>query len=153
VLAGTWGDGFSPNSRGAWDLTPVGGASAPVAASPSSVPARTPTPASSPAPAPVASAASLSGNYSSSRGNMSCVESGSSVSCNFQEPDGVGGRLDCAKNQTGLELSCAWMTFLPRPATGRAAFTRASASERRLSGTWGTFLATTGGGTWDAQGL
>ena len=81
------------------------------------------------------------------------MESGSSVSCNFQEPDGVGGRLDCAKNQTGLELSCAWMTFLPRPATGRAAFTRASASERRLSGTWGTFLAATGGGAWDAQGL
>ena len=66
---------------------------------------------------------------------------------------GFGGRLDCATNQPGLELSCAWMTFLPRPATGRAAFTRASASERRLSGTWGTFLAATGGGAWDAQGL
>lgn len=83
---------------------------------------------------------------------MACVESGASVSCNFQEADGVTGRLDCAKSQTGLELSCAWITFLPRPATGRAAFTRASPTERRLTGTWGYFLATTGGGSWDLQG-
>jgi hypothetical protein len=83
---------------------------------------------------------------------MSCVESGAAVSCNFQEADGTSGRLDCAKGQTGLDLSCAWITFFPRPATGRAAFTRATPNERRLTGTWGPFLATTGGGTWDAQG-
>lgn len=83
---------------------------------------------------------------------MACVESGASLSCNFQEADGVTGRLDCAKGQSGLELSCAWITFLPRPATGRAAFTRASPTERRLTGTWGHFLATTGGGSWDLQG-
>ena len=83
---------------------------------------------------------------------MSCTESGSSLGCNFQEADGVNGRLDCAKSQNGLELSCAWITFFPRPATGRAAFTRASAGDRRLTGTWGPFLATTGGGKWDAVG-
>ena len=37
-------------------------------------------------------------------------------------PLSVNGRLDCAKSQNGLELSCAWITFFPRPATGRAAF-------------------------------
>jgi hypothetical protein len=84
---------------------------------------------------------------------MSCAENGASVSCNFQEADGVGGRLDCAKSQNGLELSCAWITFFPRPATGRATFTRASANDRHLAGTWGLFLANTGGGRWDAQGL
>ena len=80
---------------------------------------------------------------------MSCVDAGSSVSCNFQEADGVNGRLDCAESQNGLELSCAWITFFPRPATGRASFTRTSVAERNLTGTWGNFLAATGGGRWD----
>ena len=106
-----------------------------------------------PAPAVAANSVSLSGNYASTRGAMSCVESGSSLSCNFQEPDNVSGRLDCAKSQNGVELSCAWITFVPRPATGRAVFTRASPSERTLSGTWGAFLAASGGGRWDARGL
>lgn len=146
VLAGTWGDGLSPNSRGSWDLVPLQG-NAPTTASPAPQPAP-------PAPAPVSTTApaSLSGNYTSTRGAMSCVESGSSVSCNFQEPDGVNGRVDCAKSQNGVELSCAWITFFPRPATGRAAFTRTSPNGRRLAGTWGPFLATTGGGRWDAEG-
>jgi hypothetical protein len=157
VLAGSWGDGFSPNNRGAWDLVPLAAGSAAPVAQPAAVPPRPPAPAiPAPAPTPPASPAaaggSLSGNYRSTRGNMSCVESGAAVSCNFQEADGTNGRLDCAKGQTGLELSCAWITFFPRPATGRAAFTRATPSERRLTGTWGPFLATTGGGTWDAQG-
>jgi astacin (peptidase family M12A) len=157
VLAGSYGDGFSADSRGRWDLTP---ASAPATASiPSPAPA--PAPAASPRPMPAPAtpsasppgAATLSGNYSSTRGAMTCVESGTAVSCNFQEADGVTGRLDCAKSQSQLELSCAWITFLPRPATGRAAFTRATSSERRLTGTWGTFLATSGAGTWNAQPL
>jgi hypothetical protein len=158
VLAGTWGDGFSATSRGRWDLVPLQGgpaAPAPSASSPPvpAQPAPVPAPAPPPPPAaPPAASASLSGNYSSTRGPMACVESGASVSCNFQEADGVTGRLDCAKGQNGLELSCAWITFLPRPATGRAAFTRASPTERRLTGTWGHFLATTGGGSWDLQG-
>jgi astacin (peptidase family M12A) len=153
VLAGTYGDAFSADSRGRWDLTPT---SAP-AATPAPAPAATPAarPASTPPPVTAspatASTTALSGNYSSTRGAMSCVESGAAVSCNFQEADGVTGRLDCAKSQSQLELSCAWITFLPRPATGRAAFTRVSASDRRLSGTWGSFLATSGGGTWNAQ--
>jgi hypothetical protein len=145
VLAGTWGDGFSANSRGQWDLVPA--ASGQTAASaPSAAP---PSPASPPPSAPAATA-SLSGNFTSTRGPMSCVESGASVGCNFQESDGVNGRLDCAKSQNGLELSCAWITFFPRPATGRAAFTRPSTGDRRLTGSWGPFLAATGGGKWDA---
>lgn len=158
VLAGTWGDGFSTTGRGRWDLTPVaaGSAVAPSAtqASPAGAPPTTPT-ASTPAPsapAPSASAVSLSGNYASTRGNMACNESGGSVSCSFQETDGVNGRLDCAKNAAGNELSCAWMTFMPRPATGRATFVRPSPSERRLKGTWGLLFANTGGGSWDAEG-
>lgn len=156
VLAGTWGDGFSPNSRGQWDLVPLQSSPAGAASSPptgSAPPTPTPpAPAPPSAPPPSAARASLSGNFSSTRGPMSCVESGTSVGCNFQEPDGVNGRLDCATSSNGLELSCAWITFFPRPATGRAVFTRATPSERRLSGTWGPFLATTGGGKWDAQG-
>jgi astacin (peptidase family M12A) len=149
VLAGTWGDGFSTNSRGQWDLTPLPGKSASV--TPAAVP---PAPSATSTPAaPASGAGALSGNFTSTRGNMSCAENGSSVSCNFQEADGVGGRLDCAKSQNGLELSCAWITYFPRPATGRASFTRASPGDRRLAGTWGLFLANTGGGRWDAQGL
>jgi hypothetical protein len=152
VLAGTWGNGFSATDRGSWDLVPVAGA-APAAASAAPIPAppatRAPT---APAAPPAATATPLSGNFSSSRGPMACVESGTSLSCNFQEADGVSGRLDCTKSQSGLELSCAWITFLPRPATGRAAFTRRSAGDRILTGTWGLFFATTGAGNWTAQG-
>jgi len=147
VLAGTWGDGFSANSRGQWDLVPAASSQAVPNAPPAS-----PTTPPAAAPSAPASAASLSGNFTSTRGPMSCVENGSSVGCNFQESDGVNGRLDCAKSQNGLELSCAWITFFPRPATGRATFTRASTGDRRLTGTWGPFLAATGGGKWDAVG-
>ncbi len=145
VLAGTFGDGFSADSRGRWDLVPLqpSGTAQPAPAAP---------PPTAPASVPSAPAVSLSGNYTSTRGAMACVDSGSSVSCNFQEPDGVSGRLDCTKNQTGLELACGWITFLPRPGTGRAAFRRLSSSERRLTGSWGHFLAPSGGGTWDLQG-
>jgi hypothetical protein len=151
TLAGSFGEGFSSSSRGSWDLVPLQ-ASRPA---PAPLPATSPPAPAGPAPAPLpaASTASLSGNYTSTRGAMSCVESGSGLSCNFQEPDNVSGRLDCAKSQNGLELSCAWITYVPRPATGRAVFTRASPAERRLSGTWGAFLATSGGGRWDAQGI
>jgi hypothetical protein len=148
VLAGTWGDGLSANSRGQWDLIPLATNAAPA---PAAAPPATALPAPA-APAPGPAVASLSGHFSSTRGAMACAESGASVTCNFQEADGVAGRLDCAKSQNGLALSCAWITFLPRPATGRATFTRASVAERRLTGTWGLFLAATGGGPWDAQG-
>jgi astacin (peptidase family M12A) len=151
VLAGSYGDGFSADSRGRWDLTPT---SAPVSVStPAPPPAAPPRPVPPPG-SPAASApgtASLSGNYTSTRGAMTCAESGAAVSCNFQEADGVTGRLDCAKSQSQLELSCAWITFLPRPATGRAVLTRTAPSERRLTGTWGSFLASSGSGTWNAQ--
>ena len=159
VLAGTWGDGFSMDSRGRWDLTPRAASTAqpsapapvPSTAPPSAPPPALPPPSSVPT-APAASAVSLAGNYSSTRGGMTCSESGSGVSCNFQEPDGVPGRIDCAKSQGGLELSCAWITFLPRPATGRANFTRRNTSTRDFTGTWGLFLAPSGGGSWDMRG-
>ena len=83
---------------------------------------------------------------------MTCSESGNAVSCNFQEPDGVPGRLDCARSQSGLELSCAWITFLPRPATGRATLSRTSTSTRDFTGTWGVFLSASGAGNWDIRG-
>ena len=160
VLTGTYGDGFSSSDRGRWDLVPQGASRPAQPAGTAQVPAPAPAPgpalpAPAPAPAPAASspATSLAGNYTSTRGAMSCSESGASVSCNFTEPDNVSGRLDCAKSQNGLELSCAWITFFPRPATGRAVFTRTSPTDRRLSGTWGLFLATSGAGRWDAQGM
>jgi hypothetical protein len=159
VLTGSYGDGFSSSDRGRWDLLPQATSRpaqpAPTASSPAPAPVPSPPTTTAPAPSPPPSAptTSLAGNYTSTRGAMSCSESGSSVSCNFTEPDNVSGRLDCAKSQNGLELSCAWITFFPRPATGRAVFTRASPSQRQLSGTWGQFLATSGGGRWDAQGM
>jgi hypothetical protein len=154
VLSGTWGDGFSATSRGSWDLVPLPtGMPAPLPTVPTlpTLPSASPPVVTAPAP-PAVGVASLSGNYATTRGAMACAESGASVSCNFREPDGVSGRLDCTKSQSALELSCAWITFLPRPGTGRAAFTRASTAERRLTGTWGHFLATSGGGAWDLQG-
>ena len=83
---------------------------------------------------------------------MTCVENGSAVNCNFTESDGVNGRLDCTKDQSSLQLSCAWVTFLPRPGTGRATFSRKSAADRNWTGTWGHLFATTGGGSWNLQG-
>jgi hypothetical protein len=147
VLAGTWGDFFSNNSRGPWELVPAGGAPGPAPAAPS-----TPMPAPGPAPAPAAAqAAPLAGNYASTRGPMSCTESATAVACTFQDA-GVNGRLDCGKDASGLALSCTWMTFLPRPGSGRAVLRRASVGERHLTGTWGHFYGTTDGGRWDATG-
>ncbi len=153
VLAGTFGNGLSADNRGRWDLTPRGGGTtaAPAPATPAPAPAPAPTP-SAPAPSAPGAAVALSGNFQSTRGPMTCTDGGSSVSCNFQESDGTSGRLDCAKSQNGLELSCAWITFLPRPATGRAILTRPSVASRQLSGTWGLFLAPSGGGTWNMTG-
>jgi len=136
VLAGTWGDMLSTNSRGAWNLTPAGGTSPPTQPPPPPGPKK---------------AASLTGNYTSTRGPMSCAENGPVVTCNFQE-SGANGRLDCTKSQNGLQLSCSWLTFLPRAGTGRATFTRATAQDRNLSGTWGHFTAASGGGSWDMKG-
>lgn len=149
VLAGSWGDLFSNNSRGAWDLVPEGAPpSGPV--SPPSGPPSQPPPTAPGAPPP-ATPVSLSGNYSSTRGPMSCTENATSLSCSFQESTSTG-RLDCVKDASGLQLSCTWATAFPTPGSGRAVLTRKSAGERALSGTWGHFLATTGGGAWEMTG-
>ena len=82
---------------------------------------------------------------------MSCTESNSGLSCSFQESTSTG-RLDCVKDASGLQLSCTWATAFPTPGSGRAVLTRKSAGERALSGTWGHFLAITGGGAWEMTG-
>jgi hypothetical protein len=144
VLAGTWGDFFSNNSRGQWDLVPVGG--------PQPAPPPSPQPKPQPQPQPPPSGStSLTGDYASTRGPMTCTDAGATVSCTFREPTGLAGRLDCTKDATGRELSCTWVTLLP-PASGRAVFTRRSPTERNLTGTWGYFNATSGGGVWEATG-
>jgi hypothetical protein len=140
VVAGTYGDFLSTNSRGQWDLTPAG---------PSPMPQAPPSPA--PTPQPTAGAAPLAGSYASTRGPMTCSENAAALACTFDE-QGTPGRLDCQKDATSTSLACSWITFFPRPGTGRAAFTRRSASDRTLTGTWGHFTAPNGGGTWDMTG-
>lgn len=158
VLTGTWGDFFSTNSRGAWTMTPsnsAGQATAPVTPAPTTpapTPAPTPVTPTTPTPAPTQAAVALSGNFSSSRGSMSCTDAGTRVTCDFRELSGVTGRLECNKDATGLKLSCTWATFLPQPGGGRAVFTRPNVGSRTLQGTWGHFLADTGGGVWTAEG-
>jgi hypothetical protein len=161
VLTGTWGDFFSTNSRGAWTMTPAGSAGqatapvtpAPTTPAPTPVPPTTPAPTTpAPTPAPTQAAAALSGHFASSRGPMTCTDAGTRVTCDFREASGVTGRLDCNKDATGLQLSCTWATFLPQPGGGRAVFTRPNVASRTLQGTWGHFLADTGGGVWTAEG-
>lgn len=148
VVAGTYGDFFSTNSRGQWDLVPSGGASPQPNPSPS--PAPNPAPSPSPNPGPQA-ATSLNGNYNSTRGPMTCTENATQLACTFTEA-GAQGRLDCNKDANAMQLGCTWVTFLPRPGTGRAVLTRSAPSSRNLSGTWGHFTATSGGGQWDMTG-
>lgn len=149
VLAGTYGDFLSTNSRGRWDLTPVASGSG---SAPPPQPSAPPPQPSAPAPAsPGSGAASLAGAYASTRGPMTCSETATSLACTFTE-GGVGGRLDCQKDASATSLTCSWMTFLPRPGAGRAAFTRRSPSDRSLTGTWGHFTATSGGGSWEMNG-
>jgi hypothetical protein len=138
TLAGTFGDLFSANSRGAWELVPAG-------AAPPSQPAGPTTP-----PSP-SSSASLSGRYASTRGPMNCADGGATMACSFQEAaGGVPGRLDCTKDASGLQLSCGWITFFP-PAAGRASFRRASSADRNLTGTWGQAQSDAGAGNWQAK--
>lgn len=153
VLAGTYGDFFSHDSRGRWDLTPSG-AGAPVQTPAPQQPTQTPsTPAAPTTPttpaAPAGAAIGFAGNYTSTRGTMACNENAQMVTCSFQE-SGASGRLDCFKEATGLRLSCTWATFLPRPGSGRAEFSRTSTSDKNLTGTWGHFHASSGGGVWNA---
>lgn len=171
TLNGTWGDFLSPNSRGAWTMklqsaatqtvtstpTPAPTSTTPAPTTPAPTPApTTPTPTTSaPAPAPTpapSQAVALSGNFTSSRGPMTCSDAGTRVTCDFREASGVSGRLECNKDTTGLQLTCTWVTFLPQPGGGRAVFTRPDTSSRKLQGTWGHFLAETGGGVWTAEG-
>jgi len=151
TLVGSWGDAFSSNSRGPWTLQPVTAVGqAPSPAAP--VPVTSPAP-SAPAPTPAANSVTpLTGNFTSTRGAMACSEVDARVTCSFSEASGVSGRLDCTKDATGLKLTCTWATFFPQPAAGRASFSRPGTSSRTLTGTWGLFLADSGGGTWNAQG-
>ena len=82
---------------------------------------------------------------------MTCSESTTALACTFTE-NGAQGRLDCNKDANGMQLGCTWVTFLPRPGTGRAVLSRTSPQTRALTGTWGHFTATSGGGQWDMTG-
>lgn len=158
TVSGTWGDAFSNVSRGKWTLQPQGsGAPAPVAPAPPPPKPTTPTPpppkpATSTPAQPATAAVSLAGNYTSSRGPMTCTENNASVACEFREASGAPGRLDCNKDASGLQLLCTWTTFFPQPGGGRAVFTRPNVNSRTLSGTWGHFLDNAGAGAWTAQG-
>ncbi len=143
TLAGTWGDFFSANSRGAWDLVPAGSTPPPAPSAPPQTAPQTPT--------SVPAAATLTGRYASSRGPMTCNENGTNVGCAFDE-SGSQGRLDCHKDASGLQLTCTWATGFPRVGAGRAVLNRRSATDRALNGTWGFFTATSGAGRWDVQG-
>lgn len=145
VVAGTYGDFLSTNSRGPWDLVPAGSPTPPTPPTPPPTPTQ-PTPP----PPPPSGSASLAGNYTSTRGPMQCTESGANVTCTFQESKGAG-RMDCTKDATGLQLSCTWLSFAFPPSSGRAAFSRANANDRNLNGTWGFFTASTGGGAWEMK--
>ena len=149
VVAGSYGDFFSANSRGKWDLVPAGGAPPPTNKPPP--PTSKPPTSKPPTTTPPATTTSLAGSYTSTRGPMNCTDSGNAVTCSFRTGSGAAGRLDCAKDRSGLQLSCGWITYPPMPGSGRAAFTRQSTSSRNLSGTWGHFFAHTGGGKWDAS--
>ncbi|NRA34512.1 MAG: hypothetical protein HRU17_14325 [Polyangiaceae bacterium] len=162
TITGTWGDLFSANSRGSWDLTPLGtgarGNSAPPAgtAAPSAPPPRSPTPTTpkgpkTPAPPTTASSVGLGGQYQSTRGPMNCTEQGKSLSCTFQSTGGQG-RLDCLKDASGLKLNCTWATFLPLPGGGLATFTRPDTTSRQLNGSWGNFYSNSDGGNWQMAG-
>jgi hypothetical protein len=141
LLDGSYGDWFSNNNRGTWDLYPVGVPQAPPPAPASPAPA---SPSITWGPAP------LSGEYASSRGPMTCAENSWSVGCTFVDR-GVQGRLDCVKDSQGLALSCNWFTFFPA-SSGRALLRRATVSERRLIGTYGMFPSDAGAGTWEMLG-
>ncbi|MDC0741924.1 M12 family metallopeptidase [Polyangium mundeleinium] len=113
-----------------------------------------PFPTTQPAPPPTppqvpATPVSFTGNYSSTRGPMQCSENASMVACSFQD-GGAPGRLDCVKDAGSVQLSCTWMTFLPRPGAGRAALRRSSTADPNLGGTWGNLQNETDGGRWDA---
>lgn len=147
VLAGSYGDFLSTNSRGAWNLSPTGSSPAPQGPPPGPTPPPSPQPPPPPSPA-AAGAAPLAGSYTSTRGPMTCTESGASLRCSFVD-QGAQGQLDCEKDASATRLSCSWMSFLPRPGAGRASFVRSSPSERNLRGTWGYFASDSGGGAWE----
>ncbi|MEZ4225055.1 MAG: M12 family metallopeptidase [Polyangiaceae bacterium] len=154
VLKGSYGDFFSANSRGAWDLVPAGASQPPPSQPPPSQPPPSQPPPSQPPPSqppqpPPAANPSLSGTYSTTRGAMNCSDGGSTLTCSFRESSGAVGRLDCAKDQSGLRMSCGWITYPPQPASGRALFTRPNTSTKNFTGSWGMFFADSGGGRWD----
>lgn len=171
VLAGTFGDFLSTNSRGAWDLVPAGGV-APAPGAPPQPPPSQPTPAAGftipgwplpawpglPAPAqqqapsgptPAGAPAAFGGSYSSTRGPMTCTEGGWGVSCSFLDAGNAAGRADCSRDASGLALTCSWVTFFP-PGSGRAALRKSAPNDPNLAGSWGRGASSTDGGAWNA---
>src|SRR5690606_38061390 len=82
--------------------------------------------------APVAPRSPFSGNFSSTRGPLSCTDGGASVSCTYG-PGGVG-RLNCVKEADGALLTCTFSVSAPVPESGHVLFTRSSPTDPRWQG-------------------
>jgi hypothetical protein len=85
---------------------------------------------------PGTTATGFAGTYTSSRGEVTCSESGATVNCSYP-----GGSMMCAAN--GSQLDCGWAGG----GQGRAVFARQSNGD--LQGTYGDFLSNNSRGAWD----
>ncbi len=85
---------------------------------------------------PGTTATGFAGTYTSSRGEVTCTESGTTVNCSYS-----GGSMMCAVN--GSQLDCGWAGG----GQGRAVFTRQSNGD--LNGSYGDFLSNNSRGPWD----
>ncbi len=107
------------------------GASAGLAA-----PAPAPAPGSAaPGPSPGVNQGSFAGQYASSRGNVSCTQAGTAVSCQYP-----AGSMLCSAN--GPRLDCGWSGG----GQGRAVFQRQSSG--LVTGTFGDFFSSDSRGAW-----
>lgn len=123
-------EGLSPLDKAA--LATLYGMGSPAAPQP---PSPNPSPSVPQPPGAVASSG-FSGTYSSSKGEVTCGESGSFVNCAYP-----GGSLNCAA--LGSRLDCSWFGA----GSGRAQFERRA--DGNLSGTYGIFLSATDQGAWE----
>ncbi len=126
-------EGMSTGDRAAISQLYGSGSSAP----PTTAPPTTAPPTTAP-PSTTAQPwnGSFAGDYTSDRGNVSCKQSGATVSCQYP-----GGMLLCTAN--GPALDCGWSGG----GQGRAQFTRQQ--NGILAGTWGDFFSSNSRGKWD----
>lgn len=94
------------------------------------------TPPALPTPVPPPASGSFAGSYTSTRGNVTCTQSGTAVSCQYP-----AGTMLCGAS--GALLDCGWSGG----GQGRAVFQRQSSGT--LGGTFGDFLSANSRGAWD----